>query len=137
MAAHPQTELSTAELLRQASEQTSRLVRQELALARVELSSKGRVAGLGAGLVGGATILFGCAVGTLVAAAILGLAQVLAGWLAALVVGAALATAAGVVALVGLVLLKRVVALPRNTMDSLRADIGALTAAMRDSRGKQ
>jgi Putative Actinobacterial Holin-X, holin superfamily III len=45
------------ELVKQLSEQATRLARQEVELARVELSAKGRRAGLGAGMFGGAGIV--------------------------------------------------------------------------------
>jgi hypothetical protein len=133
----PLAEQSTAELVQRASEQLSRLVREELQLARVELASKGRSAGIGAGLFGGAGIFIVYGTGALVAAAILGLAQVLAGWLAALVVGAALFLAAGVLALVGRGQVKRAVPpVPERAVRSVRADIDAVAAAVRESRGR-
>ena len=46
------------DLVRDLSQQTSTLVRQELELARVELTQKGKTAGIGAGMFGGAG-LFG------------------------------------------------------------------------------
>ena len=49
-------DLPTAELVRQLSDQTSRLVHQELALARAELAIKGKQAGIGAGMFGGAGV---------------------------------------------------------------------------------
>ena len=79
---------STAQLLTRLSEMTSQLVKDELRLATAELTPKGKKAGMGAGLFGGAgvTALFG--VGALVACAILALDLVLSVWLAALLVGA-------------------------------------------------
>src|SRR5947199_10281761 len=75
-----------AELVKQLSEQTSRLARQEVELAKAELAVKGKRAGLGAGMFGGAGVFGFYALGALVAAAILGLGTALAGWLAALIV---------------------------------------------------
>ena len=49
----PQTDASTADLLRELSEQTTRLVRQEVELAKAEVSEKGKRAGMGAGMFGG------------------------------------------------------------------------------------
>jgi hypothetical protein len=134
----PLAEQSTAELVQRATEQLSRLVREELQLARVELARKGRSAGIGAGLFGGAGVLSVYGTAALVAAAILGLAEVLAGWLAALVVGAALFAAAGLLALVGRGQVKRAVPpVPERAVDSVRADIDAVATAIRDSRGKR
>jgi hypothetical protein len=134
----PLAERSTPELVQLASEQASRLVREELQLARMELSRKGRNAGLGFGLFGGATVFLVYGVGALVAAAILGLAQLLAGWLAALAVGGALVALAGLMALVGQDRVKRAVPpVPEGAVRSVREDIDAVTAAVRDSRGKR
>src|SRR5438477_371241 len=47
-------EPSVAELVKQLSEQTSTLARQEIELAKVELAEKGKRAGIGAGMFGGA-----------------------------------------------------------------------------------
>ncbi len=131
-------EPSTAELIQRATEQMSRLVREELALARAELARKGRSAGIGAGLVGGAGIFIVYGTGALVVAAILGLAQVLDGWLAALVVGGAMCLVAGLLAVVGVVQLRRgVPPVPSAAVRSVRADIDALASAVRDSRGRR
>jgi MFS family permease len=95
------SEASVAELVKQLSEQTSRLARQEVELAKAELQTKGRRAGIGAGMFGGAGIFGFYAFGALTAAAILGLATAVAGWLAALIVSAALGVIAGLLALQG------------------------------------
>ena len=89
------------ELLQQASQQTATLVRKEIQLAQVELQEKGKRAGIGAGLFGGSGLVGLYAVGALVAAAILGLAEAVDPWFAALIVGLLLAAAAGVLALTG------------------------------------
>jgi MFS family permease len=97
----PAADASTAELMRRLSEQTSELVRKELELARVELSAKGKQAGIGAGMFGGAGLTALYAVGALVAAAIAALALAVDTWLAALIVAVVLALVAGVLALQG------------------------------------
>src|SRR5436305_8954330 len=94
-------EASTAELVKQLSEQTSRLARQEVELAKAELALKAKRAGLGIGMFGGAGAVGFYALGALVAAAILGLATGVAGWLAALIVAAVLGALAGLLALQG------------------------------------
>lgn len=95
------SERSTAELIRQAAEQIALLIRDELRLARLEMWEKGRHLGRGAGMFGvsGVLALFGT--GAVVTAAILALALVLPGWAAALIVGAVLLAAAGLLALLG------------------------------------
>jgi K+-sensing histidine kinase KdpD len=50
MSAPEQRDASASELVKQLSDQTSRLVRQELELLRAELAIKGKQAGAGAGL---------------------------------------------------------------------------------------
>jgi uncharacterized membrane protein YqjE len=92
---------STAELLRQLSQQTGDLVRHEMELAKTELREKAKAAGLGAGIFGGAGLLALYAVGALTACAILVLATLVDAWLAALIVGAGYAALAGVLALIG------------------------------------
>ena len=96
-----QTEPSIAELVRQLSEHTSRLARQEVELAKAELAVKGKRAGQGAGMFGVAGLLGLCAVGALTAAIVLALATALAGWLAALIVAVVYGAIAGVLALRG------------------------------------
>ena len=64
---------SVAELLKQASDQTATLVRQELELAKAELTVKGKQVGLGAGMFGGAGVFGFYAFGALTAAIILAL----------------------------------------------------------------
>jgi hypothetical protein len=92
---------SIPELVRQLSEQSTRLVHQEIELAKAELTVKGKRAGLGAGMFGGASVFGLYAVGALTAAGILALSLAVAAWLAALIVGVALAAIAGVLAMVG------------------------------------
>jgi hypothetical protein len=92
---------ATAELLRQLSEQTGDLVRKEMELAKAELREKGKAAGLGAGMFGGAGLVALYAVGALTACAILALAIVVDAWLAALIVGLGYAAVAGGLALTG------------------------------------
>jgi membrane protein len=92
---------SIAELVKQLSEQASRLGRQELELAKLELAEKGKRAGIGVGMFGGAGAFVFYAVGGLVAAAILGLTTAVAAWLAALIVSVVLLLVAGGLALQG------------------------------------
>jgi uncharacterized membrane protein YqjE len=126
-AANPYASLSTAELVRHLSEEVSRLVKDEIRLAAIELTGKGRKAGLGAGLFGGAGVVALYGGGALVAALILLVAQALTPWIAALVVGVVLLIVAAVLALVG----KRQVAratppLPQEAIRSIKADVDAV-----------
>ena len=95
------TEASLGELVKQLSEQSSRLARQEVELAKAELAVKGKRAGIGAGMFGGAGAFGFYGFGALTAAAILGLATAMDGWLAALIVAAVYGVIAGILALQG------------------------------------
>ena len=90
-----------AELVRQLSDQTTTLVRQEIELAKAEMTAKGKQVGIGAGAFGGAGLIGLYAVGAITACLILALSTAVAGWLAALIVGVVYAAIAGVLALVG------------------------------------
>ncbi|MGI8438958.1 MAG: phage holin family protein, partial [Thermoleophilaceae bacterium] len=92
---------SASELVRKLADQTSTLVRQELAIARAELSEKVKFWGLGGGLFGVAALLALFALIVLIATAILALAEAVAPWLAALIVAVVLLLIAGVLGLVG------------------------------------
>jgi uncharacterized membrane protein YqjE len=89
------------ELVQQLSEQTATLVRKELQLAQIEMTEKGKRAGIGAGLFGTAGLIAVFGVGTLIAAAVLALSTALDSWLAALIVAVVLLAAAGIAALTG------------------------------------
>src|SRR2546421_9613914 len=95
------SEASTAELVRLAAEQTSRLVRDELQLARAEMSVKARRFGTGAGLFGAAGFVALYGVAALLAAVILLLALAVPAWLAAPVLALAPFFAARLIARVG------------------------------------
>ncbi len=95
------SQASVSELVKQLSEQTSRLARQEVELAKAELAVKGKRAGIGAGMFGGAGIFGFYALGALTAAAILALATAVTAWLSALIVTVVLGAIAGVLALQG------------------------------------
>jgi Flp pilus assembly protein TadB len=132
----PAAEQSTSELVQRASEQLSKLVRDELALARAELTEKGKHAGVGVGLFGGGGVLALYGLATLVAAVVLLLSLALPGWAAALIVAVALFAVAAVLALVGRRQVKQAVPpMPTAAADSVRADVGVVAAALRD-RGR-
>jgi uncharacterized membrane protein YqjE len=115
---------STAGLLRQLSEQTGDLVRQEMELAKAELREKGKAAGLGAGMFGGAGLVALYAVGALTACAILALAIVVDAWLAALIVGAAYAALAGILALTGKKKVEQATPpVPEQAIESTKEDV--------------
>lgn len=115
---------STQELVKQLADQTTTLVRQEVELAKAELAQKGKRAGIGAGMFGGAGVLGLYAVGALTAAAILALATALDGWLAALIVGVVYAAVAGVLALQGRRKVREATPVaPERTLDTVKEDV--------------
>jgi Putative Actinobacterial Holin-X, holin superfamily III len=117
-------EASASELVKQLSEQTSRLVRQEVELAKTELAVKGKRVGVGAGMFGGAGLVGLYAVGALVTAAIAALATAVDTWLAALIVGVVLAAVAGVVALTGKKKVQEAMPpVPEDSVESVKEDV--------------
>jgi MFS family permease len=92
---------SVSELMKTLSDQTTTLIRQEIELAKAEMTAKGKQLGAGAGAFGGAAAVALYAFGAITACLILALSTAVAGWLAALIVGVVYAIVAGVLALVG------------------------------------
>ena len=122
---------STADLIRRATEQLSTLVRDELALARAEMSEKLAHAGKGAGLFGGAGLVALYGVFGMLAAAVLGLSRVMPGWAAALVVGGFLLGVAGVMALAGRGQVRKAAPpVPEAAVGGVRADIETVASAV-------
>jgi hypothetical protein len=126
---------SLAELLRQLSEQSSRLAHQEVELAKAEMNIKAKRLGAGAGAFGAAGLIGLFALGALTAAAILALAIVLDAWLAALVVAAVYGLVAGILALTGR---KEVRAgsppAPERAIESTKRDIEEAKRSARTAR---
>ena len=119
-----QVDRSTAELLGQLSQQTGDLVRQEMELAKAELRVKGKAAGLGAGMFGGAGLAALYAVGALTACVILALAIVVDAWVAALIVGVVYAAVAGVLALTGKKKVEQATPpVPEQAIESTKEDV--------------
>jgi hypothetical protein len=114
----------TGELVKDLSEQVSHLVRDELRLAQLEMTRKGKQAGLGIGLFAGSGGIAVYGLGCLIACAVIAIASVLAAWLAALIVGAALLLLAGAAALLGKGrLAKATPPVPEETIDNVKADV--------------
>jgi hypothetical protein len=117
-------EHSTGELVKMMTEQVSVLIRDELKLAQLEMTSKGKQAALGAGMfgAGGVVALYG--VGCLLACAIIAISGVVAPWLAALIVGVALLAAAGLAALLGKQRMSKATPpLPEQAVADVKADV--------------
>jgi hypothetical protein len=126
-------ERSLNELVKQLSEQSTRLARMEVELAKAELQQKGKQLGIGASAFGGAAAIGLYAMAALTATFILALAEGVDGWLAALIVALAYAAIAGVLAVVGR---SRVQGgtppTPERAIESSREDV---EAAKRSAKG--
>jgi uncharacterized membrane protein YqjE len=133
--ARPVTDQSTAELVQRASEQITRLVRDEIALAKAELTEKGKHAGIGIGLFGGGGVLAMYGVGALIATLIVVLDLFLKLWLAALIVTVVLFAVAGVLALLGKKQVSKAVPPePSSAIASVKADVDEVKQAVKESR---
>jgi hypothetical protein len=112
------------ELLGQLSQETTRLVHQELELAKAELAQKGRQAGLGAGLFGAAGAIGLLAAAALTACFILALDAVMPAWLAALSVAVVYGAVATLLALRGRDRVKQAVPpVPEQTIETVKEDM--------------
>ena len=119
-----QRERPIGELFKQLSEETSMLIRQELALARAELTEKGKEAGKGAGLFGGAGVAGLMALGAFTAFVILLLDKGMATWLAALIVAVVYGAVAGVLAMRGRERVQQATPpTPEQTVETVKEDV--------------
>ncbi len=116
---------SVGELLKQLSQETSTLVKQELDLAKAELQEKGKKAGMGAGFLGGGALIglgaFGAFTTFLIA-----LIQTAVNhtWLAALIVTAIYGAIAAVLALRGKDKIQEATPpAPEQTVETLKEDV--------------
>lgn len=115
---------SVGQLVERLSAQVSALVRDEMALATAEMKRKGVQAGVGVGIGGAGAVVALLGLGALVAAAVLGLAYVLAAWLAALVIGLALLMLAGVITGLGITQVRHSAPpVPEQAAQSTKRDI--------------
>ncbi|WP_033355429.1 phage holin family protein [Kitasatospora aureofaciens] len=115
------------ELVQQASQQLTELVRGELRLAQAEMKEKGKLYGKGGGLFGGAGVVGFLMAQALVATVIAALAVALPVWAAGLVVTAALGVIAALMAMSG----KKQVdqagpPTPKQTVENVKADVAEI-----------
>ena len=113
------------DLLRELSQETTTRVKQELELAKAEMTQKGKDAGAGAGCIGGGA-LFGLGMfGALTAALIALLATAVDHvWLAALIVAVVYGEIAGVLALRGKDKIQEAApASPEQTVETVKEDV--------------
>ena len=128
-------ERPVGELMKELSDQTTTLVRKEIELAKAELAVKGKKAGIGAGMFGGAGLFgfftFACLTATL----ILALATAVAPWLAALIVTAVYGAIAGVLALQGKNKVQEATPpVPERAVDSTKEDVAWVRTRAKSAR---
>jgi uncharacterized membrane protein YqjE len=126
---------SISELVHDLSDQGTRLIHQEVALARAELIQKGANAGVGIGLVSGAAVLSLYGFGALTAGGILLLSTALKAWIAAAIIAAGIFIVAGAAALIGKARLATASPpLPEATIETAEQDVETLRASIREGR---
>jgi uncharacterized membrane protein YqjE len=113
------------ELVKQLATETSTLVKQEIDLAKAEMTEKGKKAGKGAGMFGAAGIIGFLALSALTACLIALLATALDHvWLAALIVALVYGAIAGVLALTGKKEVQEATPpAPEQTIETLKEDV--------------
>ena len=117
-------EHSTGELVKTMTEQVSVLIRDELKLAQLEMTSKGKQAALGAGMFGASGIVAFYGVGCVLACVIIAISGAVAAWLAALIVGVALLATAGAAALLGRQRMRKAAPpVPEQAVADVKADV--------------
>jgi uncharacterized membrane protein YqjE len=123
---------TVGELARQLPEQITRLVREELRLAQLEMTQKGKRAGIGAGMLGGGGVVALYGVAAVLAAAILALALVLPTWASALIVGGVLLGVSAVLAGLGRKRVQQAMPpVPQQTQASVEADVEEIKERVR------
>jgi hypothetical protein len=123
------------ELLKQLSRETTQLVRQEIELAKAEMTEKGRKAGAGAGMFGGAGVAGLLALGALTACLIAALDLAVVTWLAALIVALIWGAVAGVLALSGRERVREAApAAPEQTVETIKEDVEWAKTQKRSAR---
>ncbi len=123
------------ELVKQLSDQTTALVRAEVELAKAELSEKGKKAGMGAGMFGGAGLFGVVGFAALTTAFIAALDLAMATWLAALIVAVVYFAIAGIAALMGKKKVAQATPLaPQQAIDTTKADVELTKARVKEAR---
>jgi len=117
----------TGELLKELSDQTTTLVRQEIELAKAELAVKGKKAGTGAGMFGGAGVVGFTAFLALTACIIAALDTAMPLWLAALIVAVVYGAVAGVLAMTGKQKVQEAIPpVPQEAVQNVKDDIAVV-----------
>jgi hypothetical protein len=130
-----QSQRPVGELMKELSEQTSALVRKEVELAKAELAVKGKKAGVGAGMFGGAGLFGFFAFACLTATLILALVTFIKPWVAALIVTAVYGVVAGVLALQGRNKVQEATPpVPERAVDSTKEDVEWIKTKAKSAR---
>ncbi len=116
-------EQSLPDLLKHLSQETATLVRQEMELAKAEVTQKGKQAGIGVGIVGAAGVIGLLALGALTAAIVLALNIVMPAWLAALIVAIVYGAAAAVIGLKGKEKVQEATPPAPQTVETVKEDV--------------
>lgn len=125
----------TADLVSRLSTQLTTLIRDEMALARTELQTKAKRAGIAGGMFGTAGVLALYGLGLLFALAVVALDLVWPLWLAVLVVLAVVFAIAGILALVGRSRLRTAMPLaPTEAVERIRGDLDMVKTALKDRK---
>jgi uncharacterized membrane protein YqjE len=113
---------SIGELFSELSQKTTTLVRQEIELAKVEMSQKASRVGKNVGflLIGGVVAYTGLL--AVVAAGIVLLGEVIAYWLSAAIIGVVIAAVGAVLVIKGASTLRQEEPTPRETVETLQED---------------
>jgi uncharacterized membrane protein YqjE len=115
---------SIGELVKDLATETSTLVRQEIDLAKAEMTDRGKRAGKGAGMLGAAVLVGLLAAGALTACVIAALDRAMATWLAALVVTVVYCAIAGALAVTGRKQIREATPpVPEQAIDSVKEDV--------------
>lgn len=115
------------ELVQQASQQLTELVRGEMKLAQAEMTEKGKRYGKSGSLFGGASLVGFLMLQALVATVIAAMALLLPVWAAALIVTAVLGVIAAVLALSGKKQIgKAAPPTPQSTIENVKADVAEI-----------
>jgi len=103
------------------------LVRGEIESLKSEMVSKLKNAGIGVGLFVGAAFIALFALMVLIAAAVLGFAEIVPAWAAALIVAGILLLIVAILILVGVALVKKgTPPAPTETIESIKSDVRAI-----------
>ena len=114
---------SIGELVKDLANETSTLVRQEIDLAKAEMTDRGKRLGKGAGIIGAAALVGLLAAGALTACLIAALDLAMPTWLAALIVTVVYAAGAAVLALQGKEKVGEATPPVPQTMETVKEDV--------------